>query len=689
MRKPYFLPIMLLACLLHLLVKGKSRTWVLEVGASQVDLVPYALVLKDSSGKLTWQQVKAMDFGLPDERGLYFPHHNNCIYWIKLTIHNPYQVPVNRFLQIHNPTINRIGWYVVQKDKLLEERQTGDALPFYTRPVQNNYFIFPITLPANSTTEFFLRIDTESDAVNLPLVLWEARSLLESIQQERWIFGLFYGILLFTIVFHLFLFYKLNDTTILYYIGYVLGLGGFMLCMDGLAAQYLLPNLPALANSLLPFSASFGGVCLMIFSRKYLGRENLPVWSRWSLLAVGLLCALLMPFCFGSNEVITYAIIAASVIIPICSIVAVVAGIVAYRTDPLRAKYFTTAFIFLMGGVVLIAIKGFGLALGQWNEHGLKLGVATEVVIFAFAITVRFKQMEERTQALALSHLQNLNRMKDDYNRSLQEEVARRTAELSTANQKLTDSIRYAKRLQQAVLHSQADLLQIFPNSAVLDLPRDIVSGDFFWVENMGSKKILSVVDCTGHGAHGAFMSILGCRLFNEIAEQVVTECPAEWLMHLDRRFRRILLGDQDEELHAASMDVALLAYDEAACVVEYAGARRPLYLFRNGILQVYKGSPFAIGGTLSNKHSSPLFQKQRIEVQPGDILYLFSDGYADQFGGQPERKLTLERFRQILTTIHRVDIRQQAELLKYNLTEWQQTLPQTDDILVIALAIS
>ncbi|WP_250631011.1 7TM diverse intracellular signaling domain-containing protein [Rhodoflexus caldus] len=666
-----------------------SKPFVLKMGLAQVDLVPYALVLEDSTGQLTWEQVKNMPFSSPTENRLYFPHHNNRVYWVKIAVANPYEVPLARFLEIRNSTVNRISQYITREGKLIETIHTGDAQPYSTRPVQSNYFIFPIDLPASQTTEILLRIDTESDAVNLPLVLWESQSLLENAQRERWIFGLFYGVLLFTIIFHLFLFYKLNDTAVIYYIGYVVGVGGFMLSMDGLASQYLFPDFPQLANSLLPFSALFGGLCLMIFSYKYLGKENLARWAQISLAFIGVLCILLMPLCFASNEMITYIIIFASVMIPLCSVIAVVAGLVAYRTDPLRAKYFITAFFFLMGGIMLIVVKGFGIVLGELNEYGLKFGVAAEVVIFAFALTVRFKQMDERTQAMALEHLQNLNRVKDEYNQTLQEEVARRTEELSNANQKLTDSIRYAKRLQEAVLPRRFAVSNLFPRSSIFEQPRDIVSGDFFWANQIGQTKMLAVVDCTGHGAHGAFMSILGCRLFDEIAEQMSLECPAEWLIHLDRRFRRILISERDETIYAASMDVALLAYNEADQILEYAGARRPLYLFRNGHLQVYKGSPIAIGGTLTGKRQTAFFEKHRIDVQSGDIVYLFSDGYADQFGGQPEQKLTLGRFKEILATIHHHPIHQQEQHLKSHLTAWQQSSPQMDDILVVAVAIS
>jgi serine phosphatase RsbU (regulator of sigma subunit) len=666
----------------------RADTLFLEMGVAKVNLLPYAKLLEDSSGKLTREQVQNMPFTKPADNRLYFPHHNNQIYWVKLAIHNPYEVPIARFLEIRNSTVNRISQYIIREGKLIATVHTGDALPYRNRPVQSNYFIFPIELPAGKTTEIFLQIDTESDAVNLPLVLWESQSLLESAQRERWIFGLFYGVLLFTVIFHLFLFYKLNDDAVIYYIGYVLGVGGFMLSMDGLMAQYILTDSPLLVNSALPFFALFGACSLSFFAYKYLGKENLPQWAQYAVWTMAAICIVLMPFCFGSNAIITYIIIIASVMIPICSIIAVIVGLVAYRTDPLRAKYFITAFLFLVGGVVLIAVKGFGIVMGDLNDYGLKFGVAAEIVIFAFAITVRFKQMDEQTQAMALEHLQNLNHIKDEYNHTLQEEVARRTKELSSANQKLTDSIHYAKRLQEAVLPRRSAVINLFPQSSIFEQPRDIVSGDFFWANQVGNKKILAVVDCTGHGAHGAFMSILGCRLFDEIAEQLVPDCPAEWLSHLDRRFRRILIGERDEAIHATSMDVALFVYDEVAGVIEYAGARRPLYMFRNGSLQLYKGNPIAIGGTLSGKRKTAFFEKYRIAVQSGDVFYLSSDGYADQFGGQPEQKLTLRRFKEILTDTHQLPIHQQEAYLRNQLVAWQQSAPQMDDILVVAVAI-
>ncbi|WP_448520611.1 7TM diverse intracellular signaling domain-containing protein [Rhodoflexus sp.] len=689
----YSLFLWLLFIIRPLFAEKVSDTLRLNLGTSKIDLVPYAVVQEDSTKELIWEQVQPLPFHVPADGRLYFPHHNNNVYWIRVFIKNPHDIPLTRFLEVKNATINRISCYVTCYVEggavFLAGMHTGDALAYDTRPVQSNYFIFPIELRAGANTEILLAIDTETDAVNLPMVLWEPQSLLESTQHERWIFGLFYGVLLFTIVFHLFLFYKLNDDAVIYYIGYVVGVGGFMLSMDGLAAQYILSDFPQLGNSMLPFFALFGGLCLVIFSYKYLGKENLARWARIALGGIGAICVLLMPFCFASNDVITYTIIAASVMIPLCSIVAVVAGVVAYRKDPLRAKYFIAAFVFLIVGVFLIVVKGFGIVIGDLNDYGLKFGVGAEIVIFAFALTVRFKQMDEQTQALALENLQNLNRIKDEYNNTLQDEVARRTEELSKANQKLTDSIRYAKRLQEAVLPRRAAISNLFPYSSILDQPRDIVSGDFFWVGTAGRKKMLAVVDCTGHGAHGAFMSILGCRLFDELSEQLDSDCPAEWLTHLDRRFRRVLVGEGDEAIHAASMDVALFVYDEVEGIVEYAGARRPLYHFRAGSLHVHKGSPVAIGGTLSGKRGTAIFEKHRIDAIQGDVFYMFSDGYADQFGGQPEQKLTVGRFKKILSDIHQRPIHKHESYLLEHLVNWQQGAPQMDDILVVGVAMA
>lgn len=250
-------------------------------------------------------------------------------------------------------------------------------------------------------------------------------------------------------------------------------------------------------------------------------------------------------------------------------------------------------------------------------------------------------------------------------------------------NKDITDSIQYAKRIQNAILPKDDFIASMLPESFVLYRPKDIVSGDFYWVGEKYGKKIIAAVDCTGHGVPGAFMSMMGSALLNEIVNEKGITSSAQILNHLRERVMQTLQQTGAEGETRDGMDIALCVINEDN--IEYSGANNPLYLVRNGQLQEFKGDKQPIGIYAGNEKP---FSLQNVAIRKDDMFYIFSDGYVDQFGGPDGKKFMSRRFRELLVSSANIPVNQQKTILNDALEDWKQGGRQIDDILVIGFRV-
>lgn len=268
-------------------------------------------------------------------------------------------------------------------------------------------------------------------------------------------------------------------------------------------------------------------------------------------------------------------------------------------------------------------------------------------------------------------------------------EVIEQKAIIEHKNSEITDSIRYAKDIQQALLPSRTLLQKDIPDSFMLYMPKDIVSGDFYWFAKRDGKNYFASCDCTGHGVPGAFMSIVGNSLLQEIVGEQNIFQPAEILNHLDAGVKIALNHNKGEQERRDGMDIALCAIDRKTMKLEYAGANRPLWIFRNGcegVCEIVKPDKFAIGGIdLEQKHP---FTPHTIDVYPGDVLYTFSDGYADQFGGDRGKKMMVGNLQKLLGQIYTKPMEEQREILLDHFNNWKGEHEQIDDVLIIGVRV-
>jgi ligand-binding sensor domain-containing protein/serine phosphatase RsbU (regulator of sigma subunit) len=260
-------------------------------------------------------------------------------------------------------------------------------------------------------------------------------------------------------------------------------------------------------------------------------------------------------------------------------------------------------------------------------------------------------------------------------------EVVQKSLEIEEKNRDITASIRYAERIQRAMLPREDS----FHDTFVLYMPKDIVSGDFYWMYDNGDLQFIAACDCTGHGVPGAFMSIIGHNSLNKVVREYGIIRPGAILDQLNIEVVKALMQRHEETINDG-MDLALIAFNRKKFTLEFAGAYNPLYVVRKGELFTYKGDRFPIG--MSSAQSKKTFENQIINVQPGDMLYMSSDGYADQFGTREGKKYKSGNVKKLLAEIWDLPINEQRDRLKKEIIEWKGTLPQVDDIMLIGTRI-
>lgn len=370
------------------------------------------------------------------------------------------------------------------------------------------------------------------------------------------------------------------------------------------------------------------------------------------------------------------------------------------RTDEIRSEYFRligfllifiivlTIIIFLIyrkTRVITNPIKKLvehvnRVSNGNLSERAEVSG-STEIV----TLSTRFNKM--------IAELEEL------YN-DLEQKVKDRTAEvvaqkaeieaqrdlLAEQQKHIIDSIQYSKRLQNAILPTLDFVKELFPESFILYMPKDIISGDFYWFHRHNNKHYFSAIDCTGHGVPGALVSMVGQNWLNYAVKDLELEKPSDILDALNDGVMSTFKERDDETSVKDGMDLALCCIDYDNMKLEFAGAYNPVLVIRDGEATQIKGDKFPIGAFFRGVKGK--FQNHVIDVKKGDTVYVYSDGYADQFGGEADFKFLTKRFRQLLLDIHQKPASQQRDILEKTIRDWMKGVEQIDDITVVGIKV-
>ena len=637
----------------------------------------------------------------------------NCVYWVKITINNtlPHEhewvLNVGKDLNLVDvfdplPALNqyshkRNGIFVSPTDRNIDE-MVSEA------KVRINF------LPKSKKTVFIRYQNINNRPIKVDLKLIKKDKFEEDVKYRNLSQGVFQG-LIWIMVFYNFLIFVLNrERVYLFYSLYLLGTALFLMVMSSLA-------LDGINGEVFHFIWYFAGLCAafyFMFMRSFLKTNELfPKLDKGILWAIriqfGVVAFVMLYYIITKDvkliaRVYTYSIIIQSAFILVVLIVLV--------TKIQKNKNKKLIYFFVLGSLGLIAgavtgnlINWFELAPRVVGGVFVQVGIVSEILLFSMGLGYRMKLNERARQEaqenliIQLKENESLQRI---LNQELEEKVQERTQEieqqkeqinkknhqLEETNKKMTDSITYAARIQAAILGDITQLEEELGDAFILSRPRDIVSGDFYWLKKIKIEdktyKIFVVADCTGHGVPGAFMTVMGVDSLEEIVGHEKIWQPHQILYKLDQRITAATTQRQSTGRQIRDgMDIVILVFEEGTDKAYFAGAKNPLFHIRGNENLLTKGSTSAIGGT-SKKAKS--FSMHEITYQKGDVFYLYSDGFQDQFGGEDGMKYMSKIFREKLVTISNFPMKTQKEILDKEFVEWKGNQSQTDDVILAAI---
>jgi len=291
------------------------------------------------------------------------------------------------------------------------------------------------------------------------------------------------------------------------------------------------------------------------------------------------------------------------------------------------------------------------------------------------------------TTVLASIRSYNAIMIIESFRQDLEQKVIERTATIEAQKKKITDSIDYAQKIQSSILPSPELIQEIFPNSFVYFKPKDVVSGDFYWMHKASEKIIYLVAsDCTGHGVPGAFMSMIGSTLLNEIVASKKIEEPSEILKELNQGVIDALTKQsRSEEAQDDGMDISLCKINLEQQTITLALANHTSLIAKNNSVEIIEGEAASIGGFFSMMRT-PEYKQITLPIEKGMRLYMYSDGVQDQFGGELNKKFTLNRLKNTIFEAQSLNMKEQGKSIDNALTEWQADFDQLDDILVLGI---
>ena len=607
-------------------------------------------------------------------------------WWVKYRIKNK-SSQEHFLIEIGRPITNSIKLY--QDGNVHPVQALGDDHPFDNRSIETQDCTFDLHIPRGETTEIVFELLSDGEMIFLPTVIWSKDGYLSHHSHNQLLRGLYYGMLMIVILIYLFFYILLRKNSFLFYVSYVGSLLLLQFSLDGYSFQYLFPNSPYWANHMVLITAGTTVVSLLLYIRSFLQTDQFsPILTKVFKVFMWLVIAIT----FGSIVsdafyTISFPLINGTSLLGI--VFALSAIFIARRHKRKVDPYFQIAFVIVTIGAISFMLSNFGLIDSQYlGEVSLKLSSSIEVLFLSFSMASLYKQLQaekEAAQAEAMKTLEEKNELTEKINERLENEVAERTKEvleqkheIEEQHKEIKDSIQYAKRIQSAILPPEKTVKSLLPNAFIFYLPKDIVAGDFYWLEQQEDKTFIAAADCTGHGVPGAMVSVVCNNALNRSVREFGLSTPASIL----EKTREIVIEEfsKSEEDVKDGMDVALCSIKGDK--LEYSGANNPLWVIREGDVIEIKANKQPV----ARYDFAKPFENHEFKLQEKDAIYLFSDGYVDQFGGDRGKKLKSRKFKELLLSIQGYDMEVQKLKLAEFFDKWRSGMEQIDDVCVIGI---
>jgi len=684
---------------------------VLDFKQAKTEIIEeYIKIFETTVKNLTFNEIAADSFeALPDFVDREGVFRRNRDYWFQIQVMNRSSKSCEYILDFSD--ISYMDIFIVDQKGSFEKSRTGTLVSASEKQMKSTIrdtIVFSLQAQETKTIYFKVRFDLDLKMLS-PFYISDTKSYINQATGENLVQGVFQGLLWMILLYNLFLYISTREKSYLYYIVYVFSFSVLMLYAHQYFNDYFFIEHPEISY----FLSVFVFVALLfyyLFMREFIeSRSKHPRLDRALSIIIKINLAVTLFMFFGQFLYInTFELVG----IPFVLLDMATLSVLAFFIFKYGNK---VSRIFVLGTLVMIVCMSTASIATVFVGTSVELiilfqgGVVGEVFIFSIGLSYKYRMVEldkQKAQKDLIDQLTENHNLQTMVNRELEQKVRERTVEISqqkdeiqriaddllvanTAitqqNRNITASIEYAKRIQTAMLPDHEQLSDILPRHFVLYKPRDIVSGDFYWAQKVDHYLIVAAADCTGHGVPGAFVSMLGISLLNEIVSKLESKKPNDILGTLRERIKSSLKQTIEKGSSKDGMDIALCVIDIHTGSMQYSGAYNPIYIIRNKDLIEIKATRSPVGLCLKEK----AFVNNDFKLQKDDKIYLFSDGYMDQFGGEKGKKYMRKRFKEILLEISENPFEEQKKALNNNIDDWRNDREQNDDILVFGFEMA
>ncbi len=595
-----------------------------------------------------------------------------------------------KVLELPYPYHQYLDLYV-KINETWQKSKTGTLLSFDTRGVFKPLdYAWPISSLKGDSVKVMINIRSRAPVI-VGLNLRSQSNYLITAEKVNLIYGLFFGALLIMLLYNLLLFVIIRDVTYLYYVLLVFANTAVFATVTGFAFKYLHPDLPEINLYIKEFLIAFLTIPTSLFAISFLELKKYNK-SAYNLLLVMLAIGSFISI--SSLLGITYGF--SSLVISFQAPLLLVIGIIVRLRGYKFANFYIIAWSgYLVGGLAMTLRNRGVLPATFFTDHGAEFGTALEMFLLALALAYKYKKIRNEKSELQKENI----RLVEKQNEILEERVRKRTElinstlemvkhqheDLMSKSSEINSSIDYALKIQQSMFPDKEKLATVFKDFMLFYQPKETVSGDFFFFEKINDKLFVAVVDCTGHGVPGALMSMAGYNLFYDAINVEKLESPNAILDYVEKHLHLRL--NQRDNVVKDGMEVAIVMIDTITKQVHFCGAQRPLLIVGpESQFELIQGSKRSIGGYFQNLEKG--FRKHTIPYNDNTSIYMFSDGFQDQFGGLYDKKYLSKNMIEKLVSLSNLDGLNQEKMLEEEFNSWKGDKEQVDDVLVLGVKI-
>lgn len=716
--------------LLLLAVSGTGRLYAqeavnIDASATKVELLPHAAFLPDDGRgeQITWAVLEAASKWQPYTSAENPPASGR--FWLKVSLKNDTQQRRKIFLGTSD--YEYITFYFLKDSSDFEVQRSGNLYPNQQKKILNGSFSYAdLSIGAGQTVTVYMYVTNESPKffqfLHLSLSAFSEQEVV-TLSTLRDTFNLlFIGAVLIMAIYNLFLYLIVREISYVIYVAYNIAIMAYAYVLSGSFVERFATNVDQQDHYVL-YTGIVAMIFYTLFSRRILQTKiHLP---KVDMFLKGVVVVLSSSFVLTALDVLYVSV-------PVCFTTALVGyttilvvAVMRTMSGYLPARYFLIANIFYYIGITTGIMQMLELLpahfLGITSSASTELGVVLELAFFSLSLGAKINLMREEIaqkqleqERIKREEEERRNELIEEQNRILEHKVEERTLQLKERNEEIAQqneelaqqsdllmrtnheldkynrdiisSINYAKRIQTAMMPSEKKLTNALQDAFLIFKPRDIVSGDFYWMAQKRGKIFIAAADCTGHGVPGALMSMIGNERLNYAVNYLSQDEPDQILREMNEGVVSIL--QQHENQANDGMDIAICVIDMQAKTLAYAGAMNPLLYIQQGTLHQIKGTRTPIGG---QHRDGEVRTYARHDVSFGDgpvNFYIFSDGFQDQFGGPDDTKFTSKKMRELIMSHHRLPMWQQGEKLDQAFEAWKGYNKQIDDVLVMGFRL-